>query len=103
MAGRIRQLDWSRTPLGTPAVWDVPLKTLVGLMLSATQPMFLFWGTEKTWLYNDSFIPILGTKHPGALGQPALDVWSEAREALEPLFSTVLSGEPVHMRDFVSC
>jgi PAS domain S-box-containing protein len=100
MAGRIRQLQWERTPLGPPAAWDVPLKTLVGLMLSATQPMFMFWGAEKTWLYNDAFIPILGDKHPGALGQPALEVWSEAREALEPLFSTVLSGEPVHMRDF---
>jgi PAS domain S-box-containing protein len=100
MAGRIRSLDWGSTPLRDPADWDVPLKTLVGLMLSATQPMFMFWGPEKTWLYNDAFIPILGTKHPAALGKPTLEVWSEARLSLEPLFATVLSGEPVHMHDF---
>ena len=96
----MRGLDWSRHILGPPTGWDVALKTLVGLMLSANQPMFMFWGPRKTWLYNDAFIPILGTKHPDALGKPALEVWSEAWEALDPLFSMVLSGEPVHMRNF---
>ena len=101
MAGRIRTLDWSGTQIGPPEKWPVPLKTLVGLMLSATQPMFMFWGADQTWLYNDAFVPILGNKHPKALGKSALaEVWSEAREALEPLFSRVLSGEPVHMHDF---
>jgi PAS domain S-box-containing protein len=100
MADRIRRHDWSGTPLGAPEDWEVPLKTLVGLMLSATQPMFMSWGPAKTWLYNDAFIPILGQKHPSALGKPALDVWEEARSSLEPLFTTVLSGKPVHMHDF---
>lgn len=101
MAGRIRELDWTKTQLGSPAGWPVPLKTLVGLMLSATQPMFMFWGDDKIWLYNDAFVPILGNKHPQALGRPALgEVWSEARDALAPLFAKVLSGEPVHMHDF---
>jgi PAS domain S-box-containing protein len=100
MAGRIRGLDWSSTRLGVPADWDVPLKTLVGLMLAATQPMFMFWGPDKTWLYNDAFIPILAAKHPSALGKPALDVWVEAKASLEPLFATVLSGEPVQMHNF---
>jgi len=95
------KLDWTKTQLGSPAAWPVPLRTLVGLMLSATQPMFMFWGDDKIWLYNDAFIPILGNKHPQALGRPTLgEVWSEARDALAPLFAKVLSGEPVHMHDF---
>jgi PAS domain S-box-containing protein len=101
MAARIRELDWTKTQLGSPAAWPVPLKTLVGLMLSATQPMFMFWGYDQIWLYNDAFIPILGNKHPHALGCPALDqVWSEARDSLAPLFAKVLAGEPVHTHDF---
>jgi hypothetical protein len=55
MAGRIRNLDWKQTHLGPPASWPVPLKTVVGLMLSVTQPMFMFWGADKYWLYNDAF------------------------------------------------
>jgi signal transduction histidine kinase len=101
MGQRIRMHDWARTPLGEPAGWPQPLKTLVGLMLASRQPMFLAWGAGQTWLYNEPFVPILGGKHPAALGRPALaEVWSEARQVLEPLFDRVFAGEPVHMDDF---
>lgn len=101
MARRIREYDWTDTDLGLPPAWPMPLKTLVGLMLSSVQPMFMAWGTERTWLYNDAFVPILGNKHPGALGRPALgEVWVEAADALKPLFDKVFGGEPVHMEDF---
>ena len=101
MARRIREYDWTSTGLGAPVSWSMPLKTLVGLMLSSVQPMFMAWGSERTWLYNDAFVPILGNKHPWALGRGALDeVWQEAAGALEPLFEKVFAGEPVHMEDF---
>jgi len=101
MANRIRVYDWANTALGPPATWSMPLKTLVGLMLSSVQPMFMAWGRDRTWLYNDAFVPILGNKHPRALGRAALDeVWHEAADALEPLFEKVFGGEPVHMEDF---
>ena len=101
MGGRMRDFDWSRTPLGAPVTWPQPLKTLVGLMLTSQQPMFLAWGHAQTWLYNDAFIPIMGSKHPERLGRPAIaEVWSEAREVLEPMFQRVFAGEPVHMQDF---
>ena len=101
MGAAIRAHDWRRSPLGPPVSWPQPLKTLVGLMLSCAQPMFIAWGREQTWLYNDAFTPILGRKHPGALGRPALaEVWSEATEVLSPLFERVFAGEPVQMQDF---
>jgi hypothetical protein len=40
MAFRMRDHDWANTVLGPPATWSMPLKTLVGLMLSSVQPMF---------------------------------------------------------------
>jgi len=101
MGARIRAHDWLGTPLGDPQRWPHALKTLASLMLASKQPMFMAWGPDQTWLYNDAFVPILGAKHPGALGRPALaEVWSEAREVLEPLFTRVFAGEPVHMDDF---
>ena len=101
MGRRMRAHDWTRTALGEPAKWPQALKTLVGLMLASEQPMFLAWGPAQTWLYNDAFIPIMGSKHPARLGGGALaQVWSEAREVLEPLFTRVFAGEPVHMQDF---
>jgi hypothetical protein len=71
MGRLIRAFDWSETPLGRPSEWPQALKTLVNLLLASKQPMFLGWGPDRTWLYNDAFIPILGRKHPAALGRPS--------------------------------
>ncbi len=62
--------------------------------------MFLAWGPERIWMYNDAFTPILGRKHPHALGGRSEMVWAEAWEVLRPLFDRVFAGEPVHMDDF---
>lgn len=99
MDARIQKLDWSRNPLGPMSTWPQALKTLLDLMLASRQPMFMAWGAEQTWLYNDAFIPILGRKHPTALGKPALEVWAEAKEVLTPLFERVFAGEAVHLGD----
>jgi signal transduction histidine kinase len=98
-AEAIREVAWGSTPLGPLISWPQSLQTLVGVMLSCRQPMFMAWGREKTWLYNDAFIPLLGDKHPSALGRPALEVWAEAREPLEPLFNRVFAGESIHRPD----
>ncbi|HEX4096700.1 MAG TPA: PAS domain-containing protein, partial [Caulobacteraceae bacterium] len=100
MGERIRAFDWTATPLGRPDAWPQALKTLVGLLLASNQPMFLAWGPGRTWLYNDAFTPILGLKHPAALGRPSMEVWAEAREVLEPMFDRVFAGEPVSIEDF---
>ena len=100
MGERVRAFDWRSTPLGDASRWPASLKTLVALLLASKQPMFLAWGPERTWIYNDAFIPILGLKHPDALGRPGMDVWSEARGLLEPLFDRVYAGEPVSIEDF---
>lgn len=100
MGARIRARDWAVTQLGPSTNWPSPLKTLVSLLLSSGQPMFLAWGFEQIWFYNDAFIPILGHKHPHALGERSEAVWVEAWEVLKPLFDRVFAGEPVHMEDF---
>jgi hypothetical protein len=78
MGAAVRGFDWSRTCLGAISAWPASLKTLVGLMLDSRQPKFMAWSPQRVWLYNDAFIPILGRKHPGALGQPSQEVWAEA-------------------------
>jgi len=100
MGGRVREFDWAASPLGSPTHWPQSLMSYVGLMLSATQPMFIAWGPDRIWLYNDAFIPILGQKHPAALGRPSDEVWSEAWVNLAPLFAQVFEGNPVHLEGF---
>ncbi len=99
MDARIRAGDWAASPLGPLAGWPPSLRTLADLMLAARHPMFIAWGPDRTLLYNDGYALMLGRKHPVALGQPFLEVWAEARDALEPLVDRVIGGEPVHMDD----
>src|SRR5687768_9978506 len=77
MGALIRNYDWSSSPLGPPRDWPLALKTAVGIMLSSKFPMFVAWGPELSFLYNDSYAEILGGKHPTALGQRFEHIWSE--------------------------
>jgi PAS domain S-box-containing protein len=99
MGALIRAHDWSASPLGPPTRWPQALKTAVSLMLQARQPAYIAWGPEQISLYNDGYIPILGTKHPAGLGQPAAALWAEIWETLGPLNAAVLAGEAQWFED----
>ena len=98
MGEMIRKHAWDESALGPPARWSGALRTLVGVMLNAPQPMFLAWGPEQRIIYNDNYAEILGGHHP-ALGQPLLDVWSEIRDDIEPILARAYAGEPIYMDD----
>lgn len=99
MGRLMRAHDWSASPLGEPERWPLPLKTLVGVMLAAGQPMFVAWGSERTLLYNDAYVDIIATKHPDALGRDFLKVWYEISDFLEPVVAEAYAGRPVQMDD----
>lgn len=89
MCQRIREHRWEGTPMGTPDRWPAALVSTLSICLTARFPIAIYWGTEGFLFYNDAWRPILGDKHPWALGQPALQVWPEIWEAINPLFETV--------------
>src|SRR6186713_2510586 len=77
MGQRIREFDWSATPLGPVHTWPQSLRTCVRIMLTSRQPIWISWGAAHIKLYNDPYKAIVGGKHPQALGQPASVVWRE--------------------------
>src|SRR5579862_3967909 len=97
----IREYDWSRTSLGDISTWPQSLRTSVNLMLNSHHPMWIGWGREMIFLYNDAYISVLSfTKHPHSLGQPAREVWSEIWDVIGPLTDKVfLEGEPFFVDD----
>lgn len=101
MGQRIRNRNWAHTALGAPSTWPQALRTGVSIGLGSSQPMFVAWGPELTLLYNDAYAEILGDKHPRALGQPLLQVWSEIRGDLEPIIERTYAGKSVHMNDIM--
>jgi len=80
----MRAMDWSRTSLGPVESWPQALRTSVRILLTSRQPMFVWWGDQLTYLYNDAYRSILGGKHPGALGKSAVEVWREIWDQISP-------------------
>jgi hypothetical protein len=87
----LRQADWSTNALGAVGDWPASLKAIVRAMLSTRQATCLFWGPELINLYNDGFIPLLGEKHPRAMGQRAEDCWSDAWPVVGGLLADVVA------------
>ena len=77
MGKLIAEHDWEATPVGRMARWPSSLKTSLSLCLASRYPMFLWWGKELTNFYNDAYAPVLGARHPDALGRNAREVWHE--------------------------
>jgi PAS domain S-box-containing protein len=90
MAERVKAFDWSATSLGNPTTWPQNLRVALGICLNSRFPMFVWWGPELINIYNDGYAPLLGQRHPHALGRPAYDVWGEIWPVLEPQVDAVM-------------
>jgi len=95
----MRSLDWSHSPLGDPSTWSQSLRSVLGLMLGSKFPMFVAWGPELGFLYNDAYIAILGAKHPSAMGARFEDVWAEIWSDVGPLARRALDGDATWLED----
>ena len=69
MRERIDAFDWAATPLGPPSEWPQSLRTAVRIVLTSRFAMWMAWGPELTFFYNDAYRATRsGAKHPWALG-----------------------------------
>ena len=99
MAERVRQHDWSNTPLGPLEQWPDVLKTTVALCFASSFPQSIAWGPQLTMLYNDAFIPILGDK-PYALGRPFNEVWREVWAEVSPIAQAAFEGHATYIENY---
>ena len=89
----MRAHDWSASPLGHPRDWPQSLRSVVGLILNSKFPMFVAWGPELGFLYNDAYSEILGDKHPSAIGRRFQDIWQEIWSDIHPIIVQALDGQ----------
>jgi serine phosphatase RsbU (regulator of sigma subunit)/anti-sigma regulatory factor (Ser/Thr protein kinase) len=90
MGAALAAMDWSATPLGPVQQWPQSLRTTVSLCLSSRAPMMIVWGPQHVQLYNDALAPLMGPKHPAALGRPYRESFSEIwDETMGPMLAAV--------------
>lgn len=98
--GKLAQrLDWAKHTLGPMETWPRALRIPVSLMLDSRFPMFISWGPERVFLYNDAYAPFLGEKHPQAFGRTFYENWSEIWNDISPLVERVDRGESLYYED----
>jgi PAS domain S-box-containing protein len=91
MSALMRAHPWESTPLGPPETWPEALKAPLRMMLTSRFEMWLGWGEDLLFFYNDAYIPTLGVKHPGrSLGQPMREVWKEVYADVRGRIDTVM-------------
>ncbi len=90
MGARMREFDWSRSPLGPLDSWPQSLRTSVSTCLNSRFAILVWWGRDFVKLYNDSYAVILGKKHPAALGASGRAVWPEIWHIIGPMLQAVM-------------
>jgi signal transduction histidine kinase/CheY-like chemotaxis protein len=99
MGKLIRSMDWSNTALGPIESWPQSLRTSVSLCLSSTFPILIAWGPETIQIYNDSYRPICGAKHPESMGQNFRICWETALPVVGDKFDRGQQGEGTYIKD----
>ena len=91
MGALMRSMDWAATALGPVEGWPQSLRTSVSTCLNSRFPIMLFWGSDLVQLYNDAYRPILGNKHPSAMGWRSRETWPELWHIIGPMLERVLT------------
>lgn len=89
MAQMMSRHDWAGSPLGRPEEWPEALKVAIRLLLTSKFEMWLGWGPDISFFYNDAYRPTLGSKHPNALAVPTRVLWSEIWDDIRGRLETV--------------
>ncbi|AFE08416.1 PAS/PAC sensor signal transduction histidine kinase [Corallococcus coralloides DSM 2259] len=90
-----RAKDWSAHPLGPVDGWPQSLKTAVSMVLGSQFPLIVLWGPQLYQFYNDGYRLLMGTKHPGGLGQGNKECWPEVWHINETIYPRIFNGETV--------
>ncbi|MBD2040472.1 PAS domain S-box protein [Microcoleus sp. FACHB-672] len=103
MGALMRALDWSSTALGPVENWPQSWRTALSICLASRFPMILWLGADLIVLYNDAYIPILGTlRHPKSVGKPGREVWPEIWPIIGPMLEGVFAtGEATWSDDLL--
>src|SRR5579871_1627316 len=97
-----RTVDWAQTPLGPLEGWSQALRSAAALVLHNHSGMLLWWGPDFVQIYNDAYRPVLGDKHPAAMGQRFRDCWSEVFHILGPMAERPYRGGPASTSDDIA-
>lgn len=79
----ICNISWASTSLGSMKLWPAEMSFLIQAIMLDPAPRVLLLGPDAQLLYNPAYGRLIGEAHPGYLGMPATDAWSNHSYILE--------------------
>ncbi len=89
----IRRREWGAEQLGPSDRWPAALRVTVANIVNSPVAKVLMWGKDHIMLYNDSYSPIAGERHPAVLGQPVAAAFPELWDWNRPILVACMQGE----------
>jgi hypothetical protein len=84
----VLNFDWGSTELGPINEWSTEFRRMANILMSDPRPAAMYWGKNRTMLYNESYVAVLGQKHPGMMGKQFSEAWAEVDGDFSPAFDT---------------
>lgn len=95
----IRQFDWSQTSVGPREHWPSLLHSTLSLVLESPESLYLLWGPQKQFFFNDAYRPVLGPRLAHALGQTIETLWADAWPDVQPMVEQAFRGQACRHED----
>ncbi|KAK5016899.1 hypothetical protein LTR60_002184, partial [Cryomyces antarcticus] len=83
----LRNLDWTATKLGPMETWSAELRWMCNVLMTDPRPAAMYWGQDKTILYNERYVEVIGKMHPWTMGKTFKTVWVDLLSTFEPVFT----------------
>ncbi|WP_156679968.1 PAS domain S-box protein [Sphingomonas profundi] len=96
----VAAVDWSAHPLGPQAGWPPALAAMLRFILTSPESMYIVWGPQRTFFFNDAYAPLLGPRVAQAMGAGFRDLWADAWPAIDTMVARALAGEGSEFEDF---
>ncbi len=56
----LTEMDWSRTDVGRPDGWPLPLRLAADIVLNTPLPSLVMWGRQQVMLFNQAYAAVAG-------------------------------------------
>lgn len=84
-----KAFDWGSTAVGPIDQWSSVLRRMCNFMMLDPRPAAIYYGKNKTTIYNESYVIVTGQRHPYMLGKSFSQAWPEVQEWFLPEFDGV--------------
>ncbi|WP_375398633.1 PAS domain-containing protein [uncultured Sphingomonas sp.] len=98
-ASLVSAVEWNGHPLGPRERWPTALKAMLAYVLASAEPMYLVWGADRSFFFNDAYAPILGPRLDTAMGARFDVLWADIYASVEPMFTAALAGRSSRVVD----